>query len=202
MQGQLRLTGGRKLVSPKGSLTRPTSARVREAVMNILAPQLPGCRWLDLCSGSGVMGCEALQRGARSIVAIERDSRSAKLCERNLLDTKQGCNSEAAVKVLREDVLSWLKRGCNSSGFDVVYLDPPYQSGLYQPVLSLLSDQQWLTSESTVVCEHASAEGLDPSGDWITLSRRHYGTTSLLFLNRPERFPHDGTDSKPPQTTP
>ena len=66
----LRLSGGRRLQSPPGNTVRPTSSRVRLAVMNLLAAELPGCRWLDLCCGSGVMACEALQRGAREVVAV------------------------------------------------------------------------------------------------------------------------------------
>ena len=70
----LRLSGGRRLQSPPGSAARPTAARVRLAVMNLLAAEIPGCRWLDLCSGSGVMACEALRRGASEVVAVEQGS--------------------------------------------------------------------------------------------------------------------------------
>ena len=73
----LRLSGGRRLQSPPGSIARPTSSRVRLAVMNLLAAELPGCAWLDLCSGSGAMACEALHRGASRVVAIEQDRRIA-----------------------------------------------------------------------------------------------------------------------------
>jgi hypothetical protein len=67
--GGLRLSGGRRLLSPPGLVARPTAARVRLAVINLVADQLPGCRWLDLCCGSGVMACEALLRGAALAVA-------------------------------------------------------------------------------------------------------------------------------------
>ena len=70
MKGQLRLISGRKLESPKGSTTRPTQARVREAVISLLGNKVIGSDWLDLFSGSGVMGCEALQRGAQSVLAV------------------------------------------------------------------------------------------------------------------------------------
>lgn len=80
----LRLSGGRRLQSPPGQTARPTPARVRQAVINMLAAELPGCRWLDLCSGSGSMACEALQRGAAAVVAIEQDRRIAAVARRNL----------------------------------------------------------------------------------------------------------------------
>jgi len=80
----LRMSGGRRLQSPPGSLARPTPARVRLAVMNMLAPRLAGAAWLDLCSGSGVMACEALRRGAGRVVAVERDRRIAAVAQANL----------------------------------------------------------------------------------------------------------------------
>ena len=68
----LRLSGGRRLHSPKGEVARPTTARVRQAVMNMFAVELRGCRWLELCGGSGVMACEALQRGAAAVLLVEK----------------------------------------------------------------------------------------------------------------------------------
>ena len=85
MKGKLRLTRGPKIQSPKDLTTRPTSARVREAVMNILGQRILDCNWLDLFSGSGVMGCEALKRGAKNILAIEYDKKTAQICKSNLL---------------------------------------------------------------------------------------------------------------------
>ncbi|MBM5794489.1 MAG: 16S rRNA (guanine(966)-N(2))-methyltransferase RsmD, partial [Cyanobacteria bacterium K_DeepCast_0m_m1_088] len=80
----LRLSGGRLLQSPPGSSARPTPSRVRLAVMNMLAADLPGCRWLDLFSGSGVMGCEALQRGAAAVVAVDQQRAMASTSRINL----------------------------------------------------------------------------------------------------------------------
>ena len=86
MSGSLRMSNGRRLKSPQAKGTRPTTSRVREAVMNILADKLEGCKWLDLCSGSGVMGCEALQRGAKAVLAVEKDIKTAITCESNECD--------------------------------------------------------------------------------------------------------------------
>ena len=94
----LRLSGGRRLQSPPGSAARPTPSRVRLALMNILARQLPGCRWLDLCSGSGVMACEALQRGAAVVVAVDQDRRNAAVARTNLEAVQTGLGSQAAVR--------------------------------------------------------------------------------------------------------
>ena len=202
-QGQLRLIGGRKLLSPRGSGTRPTTSRVREAIMNILSPHLMGSSWLDLCSGSGVMGCEALQRGARRVVAVEKESHSAQISKLNLTTVQKNCPNEPEISVVRNDAVSFLKRGWNSNPFDLVYFDPPYRAGLHHNVLSLLSDLQgqWLTADSLVVCEYAARDELVTPGGWITVDRRRYGMTGLLILSPPERPPHDGTDSKRRQTS-
>ncbi len=109
----LRLSGGRRLQSPPGELARPTAARVRQAVFNLLAPELAGCRWLDLCCGSGVMACEALQRGARQVVAVERDRRIAAVARANLAAVAGGLRRQdppPAIEVVQAEVLSWLAR--------------------------------------------------------------------------------------------
>ena len=110
-QGQLRLIGGRKLLSPRGSGTRPTTSRVREAIMNVLSPHLMGSSWLDLCSGSGVMGCEALQRGAQRVVAVEKDSQSAQISKLNLKTVQKDCPNEIGDKDPNFDKAAYLARG-------------------------------------------------------------------------------------------
>ena len=202
MQGQLRLTGGRRIQSPRGLDTRPTTARVREAMMNILAPRLPGSRWLDLCSGSGVMGCEALQRGAISVTALDRDPRAVRISERNLRETSRATDIDGSFAVVRSDLLRWLNKGWPNPSFDLVYFDPPYKAGLHQPGLDALTGDEWLHPESVVICEYASDDRFEATGGWIELDRRHYGSTGVVILSPPERSPHGGTDSMPPRTDP
>ena len=107
MKGQLRLLGGRKLDSPRGLMTRPTPARVREAVMNFLGEKIEGCHWLDLCSGSGVMACEALQKGVKRILAIEKQRATAQICKLNLIDVSESKNIMAEMSTEdQNDVLN------------------------------------------------------------------------------------------------
>ena len=109
----LRLSGGRRLQSPPGELARPTAARVRQAVFNLLAAELAGCRWLDLCCGSGVMACEALQRGASRVVAVERDRRIAAVAQANLAAVSGGLRRQDPVPtfaVVQAEVLAWLAK--------------------------------------------------------------------------------------------
>ena len=106
MSGQLRLTGGRRLrESPLAEARRPTTARVREAVMNMLGSRLQGCRWLDLCSGSGIMGCEALLRGAAAVVAVERDAKTAAVCsEKTSRIAVDSAQHPCGFEVIRQDL--------------------------------------------------------------------------------------------------
>ena len=112
----LRLSGGRRLQSPPGDTARPTAARVRQAVLNLLAADLPGCRWLDLCCGSGVMACEALQRGAAEVVAIERDRRVAAVAKANLQAVAAGLGSPPPrLRVIQVDARRFLASRAPSS---------------------------------------------------------------------------------------
>jgi len=198
---QLRLIGGRRLRSPQGQGTRPTTSRVREALMNMLSSKIRGCHWLDLCSGSGVMGCEALMRGASHVVAVEKDARTAAICRENLelVATSHAC--DATVRVIRKDLLLWLKQGCleGKQRFSIVYFDPPYASGLYVPALGMLQSGGWVQPQGLVICEFASKEKFEVPSGWKEADRRHYGKSSLLILNPQEHCRVD-TDSKPRQT--
>ena len=200
---QLRLLGGRRLRSPQGQSTRPTTSRVREALMNMLSEDIPGCHWLDLCSGSGVMGCEALERGAARVVAVERDPRTAEICRENLELVASSNARERSVKVIRKDLLSWLRQGHQNDdqSFSIVYFDPPYQAGLYIPALELLRVGGWVKPEGLVVCEHASQESLNVPTGWREIDRRRYGSSSLVIVSLPGRC-RDDTDSTLQQTGP
>ena len=202
-QGQLRLTGGRKLRSPRGEGTRPTTARVREAVMNILAAQLRGAHWLDLCSGSGVMGCEALQRGVQRVVAVESQGAAAAICRSNLEATASAQPTGPQVTVVQRDLVRWLQQGrpAHDPGFDLVYFDPPYASGLYSAALDALEQGLWLRPEALVLCEHADKQKPATPEGWRVMDQRRYGTSGVLFLSPPEHCP-GGTGSRPQQTDP
>ena len=111
---------GRRLRAPRGQRTRPTADRVREALFSMLG-QVTGVRVLDLYAGSGALGLEALSRGAASAVFVERDPRATAVIVANL----GSLGVEAEVR--RQDVLRFLARA--QGGFDLVFCDPPYDSG-------------------------------------------------------------------------
>ncbi|BEV36565.1 16S rRNA (guanine(966)-N(2))-methyltransferase RsmD [Synechococcus sp. M16CYN] len=197
---QLRLTGGRRLLSPAGCDIRPTTARVREAVMSILGSRLNGCYWLDLCSGSGVMGCEALQRGARGVVAIEKNPACARICTKNLQTVAESLKPKPRIRVVRKNVVSWLRQCRTKQPFNIVYFDPPYKSDLYSQVAVHLSHGCWLDQDALLVCEHSSSKSPELNKDWVVMDQRKYGASSLLMLSPRAHFRSGDTDSMPPQT--
>jgi 16S rRNA (guanine966-N2)-methyltransferase len=181
----LRVSGGRRLQSPPGSTARPTAARVRLAVMNLLAAEVPGSRWLDLCCGSGVMACEALQRGASQVVAVERDRRIAAVARHNLEATLGG-RAAQRVEVVQADVLRWLAMRPSATPplcFDLIYADPPYAVGLHGPIAAAVRAGGWLAPGGTMIWECAS-DGIppDPPG-WQRRDCRRYGGTTLVLLH-------------------
>jgi 16S rRNA G966 N2-methylase RsmD len=106
--------------------------------MNMLAGRLAGSAWLDLFCGSGVMACEALQRGAaRVVAAVDQDRRMVATARGNLAAVAQGQAARPAPLVVQREVLAWLRREAGppqERGFDLIYADPPYGAGLYGDV--------------------------------------------------------------------
>ena len=191
------------------SKTRPTTSRVREALINILGKSLKGTSWLDLCSGSGVMACEALLQGVKRILAIEHQKKTALICKSNLTDISKQFEDPIHLEVICKDVISFLKKGPqnnkikfirdfpqNDHRFDFIFLDPPYESSLYKDCLEILLFQKWIKSTSTLICECASNTIPPIHKGWIINKKKVYGNTTLIFLtpNLALRY-FDDTDS-------
>jgi 16S rRNA (guanine966-N2)-methyltransferase len=185
----LRMSGGRRLRSPRGEVARPTTGRVRSAVMNMLAPELRGCRWLELCGGSAAMACEALQRGAACVVVVERDPRVAAIARANLgavaaALAKDG-PTEPVVTVIRQEALRFLRRGLAANGlepFDLIYADPPWAAGLHGPLATATAVGRWLAPGGTLIWECGKDSALVIPSGWREKQRRAYGSSELVFL--------------------
>ncbi|BAZ49157.1 putative methyltransferase [Nostoc sp. NIES-4103] len=174
----LRIYGNRQIKTLPGQETRPTSSRVREAVFNIWQGTIAGCRWLDLCAGSGSMGAEALCRGASLVIGIEQSSRACATIRQNW---QQVAHAEQEWQVLRGDVIQQLK-SLSGKQFDRIYFDPPYASGLYQPVLEAIAHHQLLDVNGELAAEH-SPQGWTPPviSTWEICRQKVYGNTALTF---------------------
>jgi 16S rRNA (guanine966-N2)-methyltransferase len=159
---------GRRLVTPKGDVTRPTADRVREAWMSIVSPWLPEARVLDLYAGSGALGIEALSRGATSVDLIETAQPSLKAIEENLVLVGAG----NAAKVHRVDALRFID-GLDAHAYDIAFADPPYDGGLAAKVA-----ERWLIEPFADILgiEHRVFEPMPHGGE-----QRRYGGTAITF---------------------
>jgi 16S rRNA (guanine(966)-N(2))-methyltransferase RsmD len=144
---------GRKLKSPPSIQTRPTSDRLREALFNILAPQMEGTRFLDLCAGTGAVGIEALSRGAARVFFVDRSRKMATLVAANveLLEVTD------ATEIATMEALEFLRRHSKHQAepFDIIFFDPPYAED-YGDVLAFIGEHaaELLRADGMVIVEH------------------------------------------------
>lgn len=187
----MRLTGGsdrgRRLKAPRGLGTRPTAAKIREAIFNILGPPPDGAV-LDLFAGTGALGLEALSRGARRVVFVERDRHALAVLRQNIKEL----GAEGRCQVLPTDVRSGIRRLASAvaaagespgeeARFSWVFLDPPYATEAAD-VLGELSDKDLLAGCSVVIVEHDRRHRPPASiGGLFLTDRREYGDTELSF---------------------
>ena len=178
----MRLTGGmdrgRKLRAPRGSGTRPTASRVREAIFNILGPA-PEAPVLDLFAGTGALGIEALSRGAAKAVFVERDQRALAALARNLKELEF---SDRAV-IVGAKVQAGIARLADSPDrFAWVFVDPPYAGSDAEQTLAALADGAILAPGAVIVVEHDKRNvPPDQAGALYLADRRFYGDTGVSF---------------------
>lgn len=181
--GRLRIVAGRlkgrRIRVPRTPEIRPTADRVREALFSILAGSVDQARVLDLCSGTGALGLEALSRGAAGIVLVESDRSIARGLEETLADlgVTESC------RLVRADAVAALERGTLTGRFDLILADPPYGSGLADRILKVLARGNWLEDGGRLVVERRWDEPpFADAGQRLVLERSaRYGDTRLDF---------------------
>lgn len=171
-----------QLKSMEGMNTRPTTDRIKETLFNMLSQDIYGCHFLDLFSGSGAIGIEALSRGASHAVLVEQDSKAADCILENLQFTKLIDRAE----LQKCDVLTALHRMEGQKPFDVIFMDPPYDQGLERQVVEYLTRSS-LADEYTVIVIEAS---LETDFSWLEAAGFHaykykkYKTNQHVFIQR------------------
>jgi 16S rRNA (guanine966-N2)-methyltransferase len=169
---------GRRLMAPEGLETRPTHDRAREALFNILShgePRLAGARFLDLFAGTGAVGLEAISRGAATVLLVEQDAEAL----RTAMANRDALGETRAVGILRGDAC---RLGRATQPYDIVFLDPPYGSGLHGPALRSLVEGGWLAPGACVVCELSAGDELTPPDALTIEDERRYGKARFVFL--------------------
>lgn len=167
----------------EGKDTRPTTDRIKETLFNMLQPDIPGCLFLDLFSGSGAIGIEALSRGASLAVMIEKNPAAVSCIRENLERTRLGDGA----MVMECDVIAGLKRleGRNYR-FDLIFMDPPYHQDWERAVLSYLAGSPMVTEDTRIIIEAAK----DTSFDWLEeagfylIRSKEYKTNKHVFAAR------------------
>lgn len=178
--GRLR---GRRIDAPAGGSVRPTYDRVRESIFGTIGVEVEDARVLDLFAGSGSLGIECLSRGARSATFVEIDPAVAAVARSNVERLGLGAQSTFIVS----DAIRFLSRNLPGEPFHLVFLDPPYGSGLADRALSLLGTWDGARPGALVVAEHGADEELRESlGALRRIGQRRYGATGVdLFRAAP-----------------
>ena len=163
--------------------TRPTGARVRRTFFDVIAGVIPGCRFLDPFAGSGAIGLEALSRGAARVVLLDRNPQAIEAIRHNVeafgADTGQ-------VRVYRRDAAEGLRVLAQAGElFDVIYLDPPYDTQEYGPLLA--ASQEVLAEGGVVTVEHFHKRALPETIETLTRTKQsRVGDHRLSFFRRDE----------------
>jgi len=172
---------GRRLKSPPSNRIRPTSDRIREAIFDLLGPNLPGPgpnsgSVLDLFAGTGALGLEALSRGFETAVFVEQDRIALGIIRENLAR----CGYEGRARVEQKDVLRFLKVLDAAAPFALVLLDPPYRKQLVQQTLERLAGSHWVSDDGIIVCEtERELELPDRVEMFGRVKNKRYGDTSV-----------------------
>lgn len=169
----------REIKMPNSRDVRPTSQKVRKAIFDVLSGEIAGKKVLDLFSGSGALGFEALSLGAEHITFVEKKQISIKTIYENtaLLGVQDKC------RVISRDALETLdKLHIQKSGFDLVFADPPYIGGLAKKCLLKISSCDILLSPAIVVIEHYKKDELPTESNDLKLWQlKNYGDTLVSF---------------------
>ena len=144
---------GRRLKEPVGLETRPTADRVKEAIFSSIQFEVEGRKVLDLFGGTGQMGIEALSRGAAHCTFVDLQKQAVAIIRENVNST--GFADQSAV--IQGDALAYLSR-CREK-FDLIFLDPPYESGLLEKAMELITTIDIVSENGIIVCENGSKSG-------------------------------------------
>ncbi len=171
---------GRKLVTPRNRSLRPTSDRVKESIFNILGGEIEGKLVLDLFSGTGNLGIEALSRGAKKVVFVEKGRPALGLIQRNVAQFGFEDRSEVLPIDANRAIGILEQRGRT---FDLIFMDPPYEKGLIEETLLQLNSHPIYHRDSLLVIEHHRRELLSPVPQgWDLVRQRRMGETVISFL--------------------
>lgn len=173
---------GKRIECRKGQDTRPTQDSVKESLFSIIAKDIPDARFLDLFSGTGNIALEALSRGAKRAVMIEKDQEAIKYIIKNInnlgYDTKSRAYKNEVVRAV--EIL-----GRKGEKFDVIFMDPPYKEELCTKVIHAIAKSNILADEGKIICEHHMFEDLaEELSGFTKIDERKYGKKVITFYQK------------------
>lgn len=166
---------GKTLLENKFNHIRPTTDKVKQAIFTKLQFEINGSRVLDLFCGTGAIGIEAISRDAEEVIFVDVNEKSVMLTKKNLQAIKSDakvlkCDADHALNIL-------------NGKFDLIFLDPPYKSGLYEKTLKKIYEKDFLTDEGTIICEHSKDDTFDYS-PFSVYDEKNYGTITVTYLRK------------------
>lgn len=170
------------LKTPKGLNTRPTTDRIKETLFNMISNNIPGCKFLDIFSGSGGIGLEAISRGAKKAYFIENNREAIQCIKDNILFTK----STEDCMVYTQDYITSLKQMEKEGEMDIIFMDPPYGQEYEKRVLEILSDSP-LCGTGTMVIVEADLDTTFPYLEELGFEMykyKKYKTNAHVFINK------------------
>ena len=175
---------GRPLKAVPGVSTRPTTDKVKESIFNMIGPYFEGGQVLDLFAGSGGLGIEALSRGMDKAIFVDKEYKAITTVRSNL----EACHYTARAEVYKNDSERALKALIKREmSFDLILLDPPYKKQKLVELLAAISDNQLLSDDGTIVCEHSDDVELPVEvGNLVRWRQETYGmiTISIYSLHK------------------
>ena len=173
---------GRKLLTPEGMNTRPTTDRLKEALFGMIQFDVPGAEFLDLFAGSGGVGIEAVSRGAARLDSVEQDAKALHCIQTNL----KTLNFDQVAKVWPMPVERALQTmAAQGRKFDIIFMDPPYLKGWEDKIVSLVSEYELLKPDGFMIVE-SSSETTITSEALKLFKEKTYKTTRFSFLQPAE----------------
>lgn len=169
---------GRKINTVKSKEVRPTSSKIRESIFSMIYSSITESVMLDLFAGSGIMGLEALSRGAKKVYFVEKNPKVYRLLKENL------SNFDFEYEIKLSDAIVALN-AFKGTKFDIIFVDPPYASGLVEPVLTKIKDNELLAKGGIIVLEHGSSfpvSGIIKDLNLSVLKEKRYGDTSITIV--------------------
>ena len=169
---------GHKLLDFEGDDVRPTTDRVKESVFNLIQMYIPDAVCLDMFSGSGALSFEAISKGAKRAVCIDKDKRSVDIIRKNAISLGflDKCD------ILCMSCFDYIDR--TKEKFDIVFLDPPYNKGFIEPVLTALAKRDVLSDDGIIVLESDDTDFRGEVDDFAIYRQRKYGRTYITVYQK------------------